>query len=82
MAKYRSKKDRARAHQRRLSKLTTTSPAVHEEKETSKIIIKKVDHAENIFTHDPKLIMKDLRKTFAVVLFILLILLVIALIYT
>ena len=76
MAKNRSKKDRIRADKKRLSQ---TKTRVSEE-----VLGKaeKVEKLEEIFAYNPKLIIKDLKKTLLSVVFILLILLVIALIYT
>lgn len=73
MAKNRSKKDRIRAGKKRLSQ---TKTRVSEE------VLGKAEKLEEIFAYNPKLIIKDLKKTLLSVVFILLILLVIALIYT
>jgi len=72
MAKHRSKKNRIRAEERRSSQSSTQV--------LEKIVQKK--EQEEIFSYDTKLIAKDLRKTFFLVIFILLVLLTIALIYT
>lgn len=74
MAKNRSKKDRIRANKKRLSK---ASVQVFE-----KPIKQKEKSPGELFSYDPKLIVNDLKKTFLLVVFILLILLAIALIYT
>lgn len=74
MAKNRSKKDRIRAHQKRSSQLRVQ---VSEKK-----VKQKEDQLGEIFSYDPKLIIKDLKKTLLLVVFVLLILLAIALIYT
>lgn len=73
MAKNRSKKDHVRADKKRLSQIKIQIP----EK-----VLKKEGKLEEIFSYNPKLIIKDLKKTFLLVVFILLILLTIALIYT
>lgn len=74
MAKNRSKKDRIRADKRRSFQLKSqTSEEKMEQKE---------EKLGEVFSYDPKLIIKDLKKTFLLVFFILLILLTIALIYT
>lgn len=69
MAKKRSKKDRVRAKLRHVPVASTS-------------IVEKTDYLKEIFAYDPKLILKDLRKTFLVVLFILIVLLAIFLLYT
>jgi len=73
MAKHRSKKNRILAEQHRLSRSKF---------QVSEKIVKKEENLQEIFNYDPKLIVKDLRKTVLLVTFILLILLTIALIYT
>lgn len=73
MAKKRSKKDRIKAKAHRL---------ISKEPEVLQKEVAKSDYLQEIFAYDPKLIVKDLRKTFLVVLFILLVLLTISLIYT
>ncbi len=73
MAKHRSKKNRILAEQRRLSRSKV---------QISEKSIKKEENLQEIFNYDPKLIVKDLKKTILLVIFILLILLAIALIYT
>lgn len=73
MARHRTKKNRARANERRATKLTNPSLT-----NTVQVTSKQ----EEIFGYNPKLIFKDLKKTFLLVVFILLILLSIALIYT
>lgn len=85
MAKRRNKKDRIRAKHRVAD---ITSPVLETKKE-DEVLKKEIQknpskksYLEEIFAYDPKLIIKDLKKTFLVVLFILLILLTIALIYT
>ena len=83
MAKHRSKESRIRAEKHRLSRLEVAQPFVS--KKINGVVektVKKEGNIENIFTYDPKLIIKDLKKTIALVIFILLILLAIALIYT
>ena len=79
MAKRRSKKDRVHAKQHR--SIEVKSVAVEVSKEVKKTPPEK-SYLEEIFSYDPKLIIKDLRKTFLVVLFVLLVLLTIALLYT
>lgn len=74
MAKNRSKKDRIRAAQKRLSQLKVQV--------SEKMVKPKEERLGEIFSYDPKLIVQDLKKTFLLVIFILLILLTIALIYT
>lgn len=81
MAKHRSKKNRIRAEERRLSQLEAQAPILEKNKIVSKVG-QKNNLSVNIFTYDPKLILKDLRKTVLLVFFILLVLLAIALIYT
>lgn len=81
MAKHRSKKNRIRAEERRLSQLEAQTPVLEKNKMVSKVG-QKNSLSANIFTYDPKLILKDLRKTVLLVFFILLVLLAIALIYT
>ena len=81
MAKHRSKKNRIRAEERRLSQLEAQTPVLEKNKMVPKVGQKNSSSA-NIFTYDPKLILKDLRKTVLLVFFILLVLLAIALIYT
>lgn len=73
MAKHRSKKNRILAEQRRLSRSKV---------QISEKSIRKEENLQEIFNYDPKLIAKDLKKTILLVVFILLILLAIALIYT
>lgn len=73
MAKNRRKKNRILAEQHRLSRSKF---------QVSEKIVKKEENLQEIFNYDPKLIVKDLRKTVLLVTFILLILLTIALIYT
>lgn len=73
MAKHRSKKNRILAEQHRLSRSKF---------QVTEKIAKTEENLQEIFNYDPKLIVKDLRKTVLLVTFILLILLAIALIYT
>jgi len=79
MAKRRSKKDKIHSKKRRVTEVL--SPVVETKNEVKKIPLEK-NYLEEIFSYDPKLIIKDLKKTFLVVLFVLLILLTIALLYT
>ena len=88
MAKRRSKKERVLAEAKRKSNL---SPAL---KQVSKMDVglnqgtqvnqkvNEMDYLQNIFGYDPKLIFKDLKKTMFIFIFVLLVLLVIALLYT
>lgn len=71
MAKHRSKKDRIRASLRRP---TATSKDVP--------VLVQRNYLMEIFAYDPKLVIKDLKKTLLVFGFILLILLTVALLYT
>lgn len=73
MAKHRSKKNRILAEQHRLSRSKV---------QVSEKSVKKEENLQEIFNYNPKLIVKDLKKTILLVIFILLILLAIALIYT
>ena len=82
MAKHRSKKNRMRAEERRSSQLKIQAPLVIGKTKIVQKIEQKNDSSANIFTYDPKLILKDLRKTVLLVFLILLVLLAIALIYT
>ncbi len=85
MAKRRNKKDRIRAKNRVAGAISPALETKKEDEALKKEIQKnssKKSYLEEIFAYDPKLIIKDLKKTFLVVLFILLILLTIALIYT
>lgn len=79
MQKRRSKKDRMQAEQRRLTKPFDSAFETIRDVKASTL---KKDYLEEIFSYDPSLIVKDLKKTFLVVLFVLLILLTIALLYT
>jgi hypothetical protein len=85
MAKRRNKKDKINAKRRiadaKTQVLETKKEDQKFENETQGLVSKK-SYLEEIFAYDPKLIVKDLKKTFLVVSFILLILLTIALIYT
>lgn len=82
MAKKRSKKDRIRAKLRHapVAKITTVEPKIQKIELEKKV--EKLDYLKEIFAYDPKLILKDLRKTFLVVLFVLIVLLAIFLLYT
>ena len=82
MAKKRSKKDRIRASLHRSAKITPISTAWL--KTESKPTKGKDDknYLEEIFAYSPTLIVGDLKKTFFVVLFILVVLLTISLLYT
>ncbi len=73
MAKHRTKKLRIRAKEHRTVRL--------ESQNSEKTVLDKASQ-EEIFSYSPKLIAKDLKKTFLLVIFILLVLLSIALIYT
>lgn len=73
MAKYRTKKKRVRANERRVAQLKNPNLVNN---------LQHVSSQEEIFSYNPKLILKDLKKTFLLVVFILLVLLSIALIYT
>jgi len=77
MAKYRTKKNRVRAKERRATQLQTLNSA-----NVLPSASQNVSRRETIFSYDHKLIAKDLKKTFLLVIFILLVLLSIALIYT
>lgn len=83
MAKKRTKKDRLQSELRRQKKVL---PLKQEIKQISKPIEKEVkqevNYLKEIFAYDPQLITKDLRKTFLVFIFILLVLLTAALLYT
>ncbi len=83
MAKKRTKKDRLQSELRRQKKVL---PLKQEIKQVSKPIEKEVkqevSYLKEIFAYDPQLIIKDLRKTFLVFIFILLVLLTVALLYT
>lgn len=83
MAKKRTKKDRLQSELRRQKKVL---PLKQEIKQVSKPIEKEVkqevNYLKEIFAYDPQLIIKDLRKTFLVFIFILLVLLTVALLYT
>lgn len=84
MAKRRSKKDRVHAKQHRSIEMKSVADEVSKvevSEEVKKSSLEK-SYLEEIFAYDPKLIIKDLRKTFLVVLFVLLVLLTIALLYT
>ncbi len=72
MAKHRTKEDRIRASLRRPVAVakSITAPTLQK------------DYLTEIFAYDPKLIVKDLRKTLLVFAVILLILLTVALLYT
>ncbi len=73
MARHRTKKNRLRANERRSTQLKNQGG--------EKVLPSKA-HSEEIFSYNPKLIVRDLRKTFLLVIFILLVLLSMALIYT
>lgn len=83
MAKKRTKKDRLQSELRRQKKVL---PLKQEIKQVSKPIEKEVkqevNYLKEIFAYDTQLIVKDLRKTFLVFIFILLVLLTVALLYT
>lgn len=83
MAKKRTKKDRLQSELRRQKKVL---PLKQEIKQVSKPIEKEVkqevNYLKEIFSYNPQLIIKDLRKTFLVFIFILLVLLTVALLYT
>jgi hypothetical protein len=83
MAKKRTKKDRLQSELRRQKKVL---PLKQEIKQVSKPIEKEVkqevNYLKEIFAYNPQLIIKDLRKTFLVFIFILLVLLTVALLYT
>ncbi len=88
MAKKRTKKDRLRSDSRRHR---TTAEVLPEKNASPKLESKKVAEVElekkssylrDIFSYDPQLIVKDLKKTFLVFIFILLVLLTVALLYT
>ena len=81
MAKKRSKKDRLRTQLHRNIKKAKTNVSIKKEVESEKVQ-KEKNYLEEIFAYDPKLIIKDLKKTFLVVLFVLLVLLTISLLYT
>lgn len=86
MSKRRSKKDRIHAKHHFIdaaassigdvSTVSTLLQSQQSEKDSSK------NYLQEIFAYDPRLIVRDLKKTFFVTLFILVILLIITLIYT
>ena len=76
MAKHRSKQSRLRTQERR--RLQLKSSTVQDKNSFSA----QRTSLESVFGYDTKLIMRDLRKTILLVIFILLVLLSIALIYT
>ena len=82
MAKKRSKKDRIRAKLRHapVAKVAIVEPKI--QKIQLQKQIEKMDYLKEIFAYDPKLILKDLRKTVLIVLFVLIVLLAIFLLYT
>jgi hypothetical protein len=76
MAKHRSKQSRLRTQERRRLQLKSSTVQDNESFSAQRTVL------ENVFSYDAKLIMRDLRKTILLVIFILLVLLSIALIYT
>ena len=82
MAKKRSKKDRIRAKLRHAPAAKVTVAESNFQKVELKKETVKIDYLKEIFAYDPKLILKDLRKTLLIVLFVLIILLTIFLLYT
>jgi hypothetical protein len=85
MTKRRSKKERLHA-KHRLTEVKNLAPVTKGKaskiEQLSPMIAVEKDYLQKIFGYDPRLIIKDLRKTFLVVSFVLLVLLAIALIYT
>lgn len=82
MAKKRSKKDRIRAKLRHAPVANTSVVEPKIQKIQLEKQAEKTDYLKEIFAYDPKLIIKDLRKTLLIVLFVLIVLLAIFLLYT
>ncbi len=82
MAKKRSKKDRVRAKLRHAPVIKAMPVESKIQKSETIRPAEKNDYLKEIFAYDPKLILKDLRKTFLVVVFVLIVLLAIFLLYT
>lgn len=83
MAKKRTKKDRLQSDLRRQKKNIPLKQEIKQEiKLAEKEVKQEVDYLKGIFAYDPQLIVKDLKKTFLVFIFILLVLLTVALLYT
>lgn len=86
MAKKRTKKDRLRSSLRHQKPVVRSQKNLVSKQEVEPVIEKKPEQKSNylreIFAYDPQLIIKDLKKTFLVFIFILLVLLTVALLYT
>lgn len=88
MAKRRSKKERVLAEAKRRSNPVVALKQVSKADSTVKPglqlnhKVNEMDYLQNIFGYDPKLIFKDLKKTVLIFIFVLLVLLAIALLYT
>ena len=79
MAKKRTKKDKIRASQKQNSKKSLISETISA---SSKENFSKINKVKKVSLYDPSFVVQDLKKTFVVTLIVLIVLGIIALLYT